>query len=149
MASKATLQRSLRSRWSVKDLPKHFVKDVMELNTSFQLWGFCREVRTVHFGANLVFRVDPYSTSSALRWREFKTLGFREQSSKIVCVHQSSRLPGTFPHSRQGASVVESQRLDEIEMLSRLDAVSPIRPDGVLARQSRSVNSYSILDSRT
>jgi hypothetical protein len=40
MASKVTLQRSLRSRWSVKDLPEHFVKDVMELNTLFQLWGF-------------------------------------------------------------------------------------------------------------
>ena len=32
MASKVTLQRSLRSRWSVKDVPEHFVKDVMELN---------------------------------------------------------------------------------------------------------------------
>jgi len=40
MASKATLQRSLRSRWSVKDVPEHFVKDVMELDTLFQLWDF-------------------------------------------------------------------------------------------------------------
>jgi hypothetical protein len=39
MASKVTLQRSLRSRWSVKDLPEHFVKDVMELNKKSQLWA--------------------------------------------------------------------------------------------------------------
>jgi hypothetical protein len=39
MASKVTLQRSLRSRWSVKDLPEHFVKDVMELNKQRQLWA--------------------------------------------------------------------------------------------------------------
>jgi len=35
MASKVTLQRSLRSRRSVKDVPERFVKDVMELNTLF------------------------------------------------------------------------------------------------------------------
>ena len=33
MASKVTLSRSLRSRESVKDVPEHSVKHVMELNT--------------------------------------------------------------------------------------------------------------------
>ena len=39
MASIGMLPRSLRSRGSVKDVWRHFVKDVMRLNTGFGLSG--------------------------------------------------------------------------------------------------------------
>jgi hypothetical protein len=42
MASSTLLPRSLRSRESVKDVWRHFVKDVMRLHTSFAMSGFLR-----------------------------------------------------------------------------------------------------------
>ena len=45
MASIGMLPRSLRSRGSVKDVWRHFVKDVMRLNTGFDLSGAVRVKR--------------------------------------------------------------------------------------------------------
>jgi hypothetical protein len=45
MASSTLLPRSLRSRESVKDVWRHFVKDVMRLHTKTRLeWGTVREL---------------------------------------------------------------------------------------------------------
>jgi hypothetical protein len=68
MASKATLPRSLRSRGSVKDVPRQCVKNVMRLNTAFGRCGLSTHTcpRPEH---NCGDALDNFRTSSTINLR--------------------------------------------------------------------------------
>jgi hypothetical protein len=114
MASSALLPRSLRSRGSVKDVWRHFVKDVMRLNRVILAWGLPPIPANYSTGSRMpctVVFIDQYENESR---REVQLFADRTWKSKRVVPVPDGGLYRGSPqqHKIEDINVITSRSIE-------------------------------------